>query len=264
MMKKAVASGVRAAEAQRQRAAEVLAVGDYRDVVRQGKVISHAPGATPLRPAAPRPAVPRPAVLRPMTAQPTVPRPSVPRPSVPRPPVPSVGGGSEAACAVGGVDGAGDAAGGGTFWQMHDTQGDTGAEGGEASSAAGTEDGDGDDFEEFYRGGLQSYRAGRYEEAEEQFREALSRCPQEDPQLAVIYNNLAATLEKRCMPREAEALYVDAITICEARMAPDHPRIKHIRTKLKELRATLFSFPGMDAAPPQRGSPAVPEDFVSE
>ena len=37
------------------------------------------------------------------------------------------------------------------------------------------------------------------------------------------YNNLAATLEKRGMPREAEALYLDAIAICKVGLP--HTRI---------------------------------------
>ena len=95
---------------------------------------------------------------------------------------------------------------------------------------------------------MSKYKAGDYATAEQIFRQALDHCEHDDPQYAVVCNNLAATLEKRNMPREAEALYVQAITICEARMPGDHPRIKHIRTKLAALRKTLFSFPGL---PPQ-------------
>ena len=52
------------------------------------------------------------------------------------------------------------------------------------------------------------------------------------------------------MPRDAEALYLRAISICEERMPPDHPRIRHIRQKLATLRQSLFAFPGLEAPPP--------------
>ena len=115
---------------------------------------------------------------------------------------------------------------------------------------------------------MKLYKGGEYAEAERLFRHALTICPADDPQLAVVYNNLAATLEKRLMPRDAEALYLKAIAICEERMAPDHPRVKHIRKKLAELQATLMQFPGL---PPAVAVGAVEkavalqqEDFVSE
>lgn len=57
-----------------------------------------------------------------------------------------------------------------------------------------------------------------------------------DPVLASVYNNLAATLEKLGAPRDAEALYVHAIYICEARLPPAHPRAAHIRKKLAALQ----------------------------
>ena len=79
-----------------------------------------------------------------------------------------------------------------------------------------------------------------------------------DAQIAVCYNNLAATLEKRGMPRDAEAMYKRAIAICEAKLRPDHPRIKHIRGKLKQLQASLFSFPGLPDVIREQGT-----DFVS-
>lgn len=75
--------------------------------------------------------------------------------------------------------------------------------------------------------------------------QALALCPQDDPQVAVVYNNLAATLEARAMPREAEALYLQAIAVGERTLPEDHPRLKHIRSKLKTLQATLMPFPGL-------------------
>lgn len=115
-------------------------------------------------------------------------------------------------------------------------------------------------FDSLYKRAMHAYKSGSYEESERLFRTAVrvkqSYTAPDDPQIAVVYNNLAATLEKRGLPREAEALYQQAIAICEVRLKPDHPRIKHIRTKLQELRSSLFAFPGLPASEP----PASPFD----
>ena len=76
-----------------------------------------------------------------------------------------------------------------------------------------------------------------------------------DASLAVVYNNLAATVEKLGQPREAQALYRHAIAICNESLSPDHPRRKHIEGKLKELEAQLFTFPGLEPPPPAIGRP---------
>ena len=98
------------------------------------------------------------------------------------------------------------------------------------------------------------FKAARYPEAERDFGKALklkeeATPPSErmrNPQLAVVYNNLAATVEKRNSPRDAQALYRHAIAICNnAALPPDHPRVKHIHAKLAELETQLFSFPGL-------------------
>ena len=121
------------------------------------------------------------------------------------------------------------------------------------------------DFEQLQTHAMRRYRAGAYADAEALFRRALAACPADDPQLAVVYNNLAATLEKRDMPREAEELYVRGLAICEQRMPADHPRLKHIRAKLEQLREKLFSFPGLEARRQQQQMAGpLPEDFVSE
>ena len=69
-------------------------------------------------------------------------------------------------------------------------------------------------------------------------------------QLAVVLNNLASTMEKLGSPREAQALYRQAIAICNASLPRGHPRLKHIQAKLAELELQLFSFPGMEPPPP--------------
>ena len=93
---------------------------------------------------------------------------------------------------------------------------------------------------------MKKYKAGDYSAAHALFQQALDSCgDDDDPQVAVVCNNLAATLEKRGMPREAEALYLRGLAICEARLPADHPRIKHIEAKLAALRKVLFSFPGL-------------------
>ena len=93
----------------------------------------------------------------------------------------------------------------------------------------------------------------RYAEAELGFRRALEIkaeiLPPHDPQLAVVLNNLASTMEKLGSPREAQALYRGAIAICHASLPPGHPRLKHIQAKLTELELQLFSFPGMEPPP---------------
>ena len=100
-------------------------------------------------------------------------------------------------------------------------------------------------YEQAQKAAMRCFKAKQYEEAERLFRQALALCPTDDPQLAVVYNNLAATLEARLMPREAEALYLQAIGIGEQTLPPDHPRLKHIRSKLKALQSTLMPFPGL-------------------
>ena len=85
--------------------------------------------------------------------------------------------------------------------------------------------------------------------------------------LAVLLNNLASTMEKLRMPREApapvealllgqaltplcppsaqaEAMYERSIELCSEHMEPDDPRVAHIRSKLAKLQQGLFSFPG--------------------
>ena len=118
-------------------------------------------------------------------------------------------------------------------------------------------------FDDLYKRGMAAYKGKAYMEAEDLFREALrvkeSFTAPDDPQLAVVYNNLAATLEKRGQPREAEALYHQAIAICEMRLPSNHPRIEHIRKKLTELQSSLFAFPGLAPAAPRSI-----DDFVSE
>ena len=125
---------------------------------------------------------------------------------------------------------------GGTFW-------DSPAAAALAPSSApgngGAAQGAESAYDVAYRDAMRHYKAGAHAEAEELFRSALELCPVNDPQAAVVCNNLAATLEKLERPREAEDLYVRAIGICEAKMAPDHPRLRHIRTKLQALRDTL-------------------------
>ena len=112
---------------------------------------------------------------------------------------------------------------------------------------------------------MKRFKAGNYSAAEALFRRALDACPSDDPQEAVVCNNLAATVEKRGMPREAEALYVRAIAICEERLPPDHPRVKHIRTKLATLREALFSFPGLPQGQVQASGQAAGQyDHVAE
>ncbi|KOO22160.1 hypothetical protein Ctob_001127 [Chrysochromulina tobinii] len=137
---------------------------------------------------------------------------------------------------------------GGSFWAMD--RGTTSIEGA---------------YEDAYKRGMAAYKAQSYDEAEALFREALQlkqSLDPGDPQLGVVYNNLAATLEKRGLPREAEALYLTAIAICERRLPPNHPRIEHIRKKLAELRTTLCAFPGL--APPPAAPRGAFDDFVSE
>ena len=64
---------------------------------------------------------------------------------------------------------------------------------------------------------MKKYKAGDYSAAHALFQQALDSCgDDDDPQVAVVCNNLAATLEKRGMPREAEALYLRGLAICEA------------------------------------------------
>ena len=126
-------------------------------------------------------------------------------------------------------------------------------------------------YEAAQKDAMRNFKAGRYEEAERLFRHALTLCPADDPQLAVVYNNLAATLEKRLMPREAEALYLQAIAICEEKLEPGHTRTKHIKQKLDALRSTLMAFPGLPSEVAAAGTartvamvaPAG-DDFVSE
>ena len=137
---------------------------------------------------------------------------------------------------------------GGSFWAMD----------GGTTSIEGA-------YDDAYKRGMAAYKAQSYDEAEALFREALQlkqSLDPGDPQLGVVYNNLAATLEKRGLPREAEALYLTAIAICERRLPPNHPRIEHIRKKLAELRTTLCAFPGL--APPPAAPRGAFDDFVSE
>jgi hypothetical protein len=137
---------------------------------------------------------------------------------------------------------------GGSFWAMN----------GGTTSIEGA-------YDDAYKRGMAAYKAQSYDEAEALFREALQlkqSLDPGDPQLGVVYNNLAATLEKRGLPREAEALYLTAIAICERRLPPNHPRIEHIRKKLAELRTTLCAFPGL--APPPAAPRGAFDDFVSE
>ena len=100
-----------------------------------------------------------------------------------------------------------------------------------------------------YRQAMGHFKAARYAEAEQGFRRALELkaelLPPQDPQLAVVLNNLASTMEKLGSPREAQALYREAIVICNASLPPSHPRLKHIQAKLAELELQLFSFPGL-------------------
>ena len=100
-----------------------------------------------------------------------------------------------------------------------------------------------------YRQAIGHFKAARYAEAEDGFRRALELkaelLPPQDPQLAVVLNNLASTMEKLGSPREAQALYREAIVICNASLPPSHPRLKHIQAKLAELELQLFSFPGL-------------------
>ena len=100
-----------------------------------------------------------------------------------------------------------------------------------------------------YRQAMGHFKAARYVEAERDFRRALElkseRLPPQDPQLAVVLNNLASTMEKLGSPREAQALYREAIVICNASLPPGHARLKHIQAKLAELELQLFSFPGL-------------------
>jgi len=100
----------------------------------------------------------------------------------------------------------------------------------------------------------------------------------QEPQLAVLCNNLAAALEELGAPpplplspappspsppspplalaasffspgapRDADALYVRALSICEANFPPSHPRVRHILDKRAKLQAVLFQFPGLRA-----------------
>ena len=55
-------------------------------------------------------------------------------------------------------------------------------------------------FDDRYKRGMAAYKGGAYAEAEGLFREALRLKERlttpDDPQLAIVYNNLAAALEK--------------------------------------------------------------------
>jgi len=103
------------------------------------------------------------------------------------------------------------------------------------------------ELEEMQAAAMRMYKAGEYARAEVLFRQVLEACPDDSVQFGVVCNNLAATLEKRGMPREAELLYLKGLAHCELRFPPDHPRIKHITTKLQALRKSLFQFPGLGA-----------------
>ena len=105
-------------------------------------------------------------------------------------------------------------------------------------------------LEQMQAAAMKRYRAGDYVAAERIFREALDFCGEKrDPRVGVVCNNLAATLEKRGMAQEAEALYLRGLTICEDCLPPDHPRIKHIDAKLAHLHKMLTN-PG---SPPPTG-----------
>ncbi|KAL1529276.1 hypothetical protein AB1Y20_000230 [Prymnesium parvum] len=115
-----------------------------------------------------------------------------------------------------------------------------------------------------YNHAMQCYKSGRYSEAEHWFRGALHAQPAEGDQdkTVVILNNLAATLEKLNQPREAEALYCQAIAICEASIPVNHARTTHIRAKLKKLQENLIVFPGLPSA--GTGVQLIKRDYVSE
>ena len=57
-------------------------------------------------------------------------------------------------------------------------------------------------FEGAYGAAMRKYRANDFPAAADLFRHALSVCPPTDQQLPVVYNNLAATMEKLSQPRE--------------------------------------------------------------
>ena len=58
---------------------------------------------------------------------------------------------------------------------------------------------------------------------------------------------LAASFFSPGAPRDADALYVRALSICEANFPPSHPRVRHILDKRAKLQAVLFQFPGLRA-----------------
>ena len=86
---------------------------------------------------------------------------------------------------------------------------------------------------------MKRFRAGDYADAERIFREALNFPRPHDPQVAALCNNLAAVLEKSGKPQEAEEFYRRGLTVWEANMPADHPRIKHGHAKLAALRKSM-------------------------
>jgi hypothetical protein len=69
-----------------------------------------------------------------------------------------------------------------------------------------------------------------------------ARTSKDEQQLAVLCNNLAATMENLSAPREAETLYLRALDLCRRHMPPGDPRMVHIQGKLDRLKAGSFAF----------------------
>lgn len=68
------------------------------------------------------------------------------------------------------------------------------------------------------------------------------RTAKDEQQLAVLCNNLAATMENLNSPLEAEELYLRALDLCRQHMPPGDPRMNHIQGKLNRLKAAPFAF----------------------
>jgi hypothetical protein len=68
------------------------------------------------------------------------------------------------------------------------------------------------------------------------------RTAKDEQQLAVLCNNLAATMQNLNSPREAEALYLRALDLCRRHMPPGDSRMAHIQGKLDRLKAEPFAF----------------------